>query len=782
MYGTSKCDGYHRPLVEDLLITSPTTQDEKKLQPIPESPTKNETQTPSPTPPTPAMNDDIDWDGLGTWCQGFLKIPDSEVDSLWYERLAEAALTGPSPAPEAALRLYRLALEKDKPSWICHRGMAEAFFHFQINDREQASAEIELALAAAERDDAMPKPEAKDFVDLRMRLGQYSLANGNMEKSAELYLQCTESDDPEQAKKAQLGYFKARLNFPDQDGTREHLRGLLPSKGREGKMVDLLRLMALEESHDSLISKLFGVASQDTILLKDIVLAMEAASPTTEPNEDGAHSTLDDDELKEESIRGVLLYDRGLAAYAYKVVPDDAIEPVGEALRLWRESYDKLDKAGGPNAFRVKQDAKGALSRHYFQKMVEGNHLDHVDKLATLAGRSFGIFEIDEPTGYLGALYALRGEKEQAKKVLQKRVRQSLQFLSDDLSYNDGFAVSALSQALLQSQDFKGAAIAISLLGMADIIRQRLEFSDTAVEPEEGESKAQLQDSVAQYAQEIIRVMEEKVPDVTKQAERIQAAKEYSKSLMAISRAQSDATTEVPPNDKQVENKESREDQPKAGEQPVASSPSKHEDQQKEDDQPDGDGQPQEDVDRHPEAEAEPKEMAHARSLVYKRVQSSEANYREWQTACCKLKPDGTLCGKRLDFKAGGDFYSCVFCSSADFCGDCLPSILALEVGGVESMKCHAKHRWLRIPPYGDPMYVGLRSKTVRFPQAVEPSKEDSRILEMVWGQPEKAEVVATERWFELIAEEWDISMEEIKTELSKQKPDGSEPEGETGA
>lgn len=718
------------------------------------------------------INDEIDWDRVSSWCQGFLRIPDSELDSLWYERLAEAAVDTLGSTPEAALTLYRRALEKDNPSWICHRGMAEAFF--RQDSRDEASAQIELALAAAERDDATPKPEAKDFVDLRMRLGQYSFANGDMEKSAELYLQCIESEDAEQAKKAQVGYLKARLRFPDEDGTRDYLRSLLPSEGSDGKMIDLLRLMALEYDHDTLVFKLFGVASKDAALLKDIVLAMETASSAPEPDGDRSTDALNDDELNDESIRGVLLFDRGLAAYAYKVVPDDTIEPVGEALRLWRESYDKLDKVGGPNAYIIKRDAKAALSRHYFQKMVEGNHLDHVDKLATLAEGDDNIFLPGEPAGYLSAIYALRGEKEQAKAALRKRVRQSLQFLSDDLSYNDGFGVSALSGALLQSQDFEGAAVAISLLGTPDIIIQALKINEDEVVPDEGESKLQLLDSITQLRRDIIQIMEDKVPDITQQAERIQAAKEYLESLMATPQPQSEtAQTDAPPNSEQVENKKAPEDQPKEGNVPAADDQPKNGNQQKGDEQPEGHEPPQDD--NHPKEDDQLKEIAHARRIVHERIRSCDADDREWHFNCCRLLADGTPCGTSLDFHRG--FYICVFCATANFCGECLPSFRALKAGELDTMRCDAKHRWLHIPPYGDAMYLGLKSRTVRLPKEVKPSEEDDKILEIVWG--DEPRVIFTETWKEVVAKEWDISIEEIKTELSKQNLDENQSEDE---
>lgn len=63
-------------------------------------------------------NNTFDWKRVSGWCQKFLGLPDSELDSLWYERLADISC---SPrfgdiSPDIIISLYQLALSKERPS------------------------------------------------------------------------------------------------------------------------------------------------------------------------------------------------------------------------------------------------------------------------------------------------------------------------------------------------------------------------------------------------------------------------------------------------------------------------------------------------------------------------------------------------------------------------------------------------------------------------------------------------------------------------------------------
>ncbi|KAK3360591.1 hypothetical protein B0T25DRAFT_578485 [Lasiosphaeria hispida] len=691
--------------------------DDKKFQQPPEP-----SEDSKPTAPSSLMNE-TDWDRVSGWCQKILALPDSELDSLWYERLAEIAASQGN-RPGTILLLYQRALEKESPSWLCYRGMATAYF--REGHGEEATAHMELALKRAERDDAMPKPQAKDIVELRLLLGQYAFAAGDVQKAADLYLVGTESEDPQQVSQAQLGYLKARLSFPDEEGTRRYLTSILPAEGTEGEMVEILKMVANDYDHDDLILKIFTVAKPDTSLMTGVVRALEAATALPVPKEDRAVAgTVEGNIFAAEAIRGVLLYDRGVAAYTYKVSADGT-EPVGEALRLWGDSREQLSKVGGRNAFTARQDATAALAQHYFQSMMDGNHLDHVDKLAKLAEEDSNIFRSDS-VGFLGAVYALRGEKEQARAALSGRVRQALQILSDDIPQNDALGFTVVSKALQQYQDLRKAAVAISLLGQPDYVKQALKFEHEDLVPKDGESKEQLLDMVTKLAQETIQVVESQVPDTTQQAQRIDAAKVYLESLVPT-------------------------DQHNQAESGAPSS-----------------------SDNNHEAEGQQTEITHAYEFLRSRISQIDISTVQWVWTCDGRTPDGKRCENELDFKR--EFYHCTFCSNRDFCSNCLARLRVPDSGAV-IMACSAKHRWLRIPPHGDSMYLGLTSRTVRLPKEVQPATGDNCVLEIGWG--ENTEEVTVDAWKETLAKEWEIPLEEIKNETARQvTSEESESDGE---
>ncbi|KAK0702793.1 hypothetical protein B0H67DRAFT_499740 [Lasiosphaeris hirsuta] len=679
--------------------------DEKKFQQSLKAPDDSKSTASS------SLTNETDWDGLSTWCQKFLGLQDSELDSLWYERLAEvSASQGNKPA--TVLSLYQRALEKESPSWLCHRGMGTAYFLEE--NGEEATAQMELALKEAERENATPTPQPKDIAELRLLLGKYAFAAGNLQKAAELYSLGTQSDDPEQARQAQLGYLKARLGFPDEEGTRRYLKGLLPAEGAEGKMVEILKMVAKDYDHDGLMLKIFTVAKRDLSLLKDIVGALEIATALLELNGDrNTSETAEDNIFAEEAARGVLLYDRGVAAYTYKISPDGT-EPVGEALRLWRESREQLSRVGGRNAFTARQDATAALAKHYFQSMVDGNHLDHVDKLAKLAEEDPDMFRSDS-VGFLGAVYALRGEKEQARTALRGRVRQALQILSDDLPQNDTFGFSGVNKALGQYQDLRRAAVAISLLGQPDFVTEALQLEGVDLVLNDSEADEKLLKTATKLGQETIQAVVAQVPDTAQQAKRIDAAHAHIEAHI-LAAENSLAELEATSGSDEVE-----------------------------------------------DLKRQQKGIIHAYKTLRSRISTIDMSTSQWTWTCDGCTPDGKRCENKHDFER--ELYHCIFCTNRDFCSDCLARLRAPD-SGAEIIVCSAKHQWLRVPPQGGAMYLGLRSKTVRLPKEVQPSADDDRVLDIHWG--ENPDEVTVEEWKETLAAEWEISLEEIKKEMKK--------------
>ncbi|XXH00877.1 hypothetical protein Hte_007228 [Hypoxylon texense] len=689
---------------------------DKKLQQPPEAP-KAEAETSASV----GSADDIDWDHVSTWCQNFLELPDSELNSLWYERLADASFSQNCKA-ETVLSLYQRAIEKENSSWLCHRGLARS--HFGQDRTQEAIAQAELALKEAEREGAIPKPEEKDIVELHLLLGQYAYTADDFQRAAEQYLLAYKSKDPVQARQGQLGYLKAGLGFSDAEATRQLLKGTFANDGEDTMLSTVLKMLARDIGHDDIVSKMFTVAKGDPDLLKAIVRAMEMATMIPTSNNDSNAEMVGDALYAEDEARGVLLYDRGVAAYRYKVSPDGT-EAVSEALRLWRESYNLLSNVGGRNAFMARLEATTALSQHYFQEMVDGGNLDHVSALTKLAEGADSEVYYNDAVGFLGTVYALHGEKEQSRAALAWRIKQALQILSDDIPENDRMGLSLLQKTLEQYQDFENAAVALSFLGQGDLVTDALYFDLKDIVGEDGVDKERLLNEVTKLAGETIQVAKDKAPDISQQFQRIEAAVAYVSSLMDT------AGTKLGPDDTHTDVEGSK-------------------------------GQGEGD-----------KLAASAHSLLRTRLSALQQKHTHkidvtevsWYWTCDGRTSDGKQCENLSEF--GGEFYHCLYCSNKDFCKSCLARLRAPDSGS-EVAACNAKHRWLRIPPQGGPTYVGPKAKSAPVPREVRPMEGDEGILEICYDGSGGREI-AVEAWKEVLAKEWGISLEEIRKEISKQ-------------
>ncbi|KAI1100300.1 hypothetical protein F4804DRAFT_319299 [Jackrogersella minutella] len=672
---------------------------------------------------------DIDWDRVSAWCQNFLGLPDSDLNSLWYERLAEAS-SSHSCFADIILQLYERAIEKGNPSWLCYRGLGETYFS---KDRTQeAITQVELALQEAEREDSTPKPEAKDLVELHLLLGEYAYMAGDAQRAAEQYSLACEGEDPVQAMQGQLGYLKAGLSFPDAEAIRQLLKSTLAKTDGKGTTTNFLKMFARDAEHDILVSKMFVVAKGDLDLFKGIVRAMETATAMPVLNEGRTTELTRDLLLAEDEARGVLLYDRGVAAYTYRI-SSDGTEAIGEALRLWRESRDLLSNVGGRNAFLARQDASTALAQHYFQGMMDGNHLDYAGALAKLAEDDSNV-QHGDAAGFLGTVYALHDKKEQARAALVPRIRQAFQILSDHLPENDTVGFSILEKTLEQYQDFDNAAVALSLLGPPDLVTEALVFEGKDIMIPDGAEKERMLDMVTRLAKETIQIAKTQFPDASQQIQRIGAAKVHIESLIAATGPK--PKLEFHDDQGDVEGSEShfRQDAPTVSELDILD--------------------------------------FRISSLQQLHSPQIDTSALQWSWTCDGLTPDGKHCEKRTTF--GQESYTCIYCSNRDFCGDCLARLRDPNTDG-RIMACSAKHRWLRNPRGGGDMYVGSKAKTVRFPKEVRPTKDDENILEICYDEDGSREITV-EAWKEALAKEWNISLEEIKEEMSRQAtPEGGE-------
>lgn len=659
----------------------------------------------------------MNWDRLSTWCQKLLELSDSDLDSLWYERLAEAAtLCGNA---DAALSFYKSALEKKNPHWTCHRGFGEAL-HAQ-DQCPKAITQLYIALNKATSEHDQSKPDERDIVELRLRLGEYESEAGDMQKAVEHYLVACKSPDPELARKGELGHLKTILKSTDADKAKKALQRLLMTgdweADRATSMVRILKMLARGDDHDFMVSRIFTVARADPNLLRAFVRAMETATKASQLVE----NLVSDDRFAEDEACGVLLYYRGVAAYMYQTPPEDS-EPTSAAVKLWHQCNDRLADIGGSNALFVRNEANYQLAKHYFQSMVDGGHLRHVNDLEKLdKGDSSNSSLGTDSSGFLGALYALQKEEVKAKAHLSGRIRYALQVLSDDNFDNDVYGFSAIARASAQCHDFKNQTVALSLTGPPDLVTDTLyNFKAESLGIPTADEKQPLLDAMAKLADEVVIHVKSRVPDISQQRQRVAAAKEYIQAALAT--IEGDENTDGS-------------DQRQVG---IIDPQSGH--------------------------EGHSQKPSHLTGVAYRFLESLLAdtlkthNFEEplWSPWDCDgRKADGTPCRKDYDMES--EFYTCIFCGRMDFCGDCL-SRLRDSNADEGIMACSAKHCWLKYPPLGSDFYVGVKAKRVCVLNTIEASKSDDRILEVVMAQSEEKEEMLVEEWYKTLAEEWGIA------------------------
>ncbi|KAK7994744.1 Nacht and tpr domain containing protein [Apiospora arundinis] len=463
---------------------------------------------------------DLDWwRQVGQWCQAYLGLQDDQLDSSWFERLAEAAVAMLpwGDTSEAISEFYQKAVSLPNPRWQSYMGLGEE--KFRQGNVEDAITNMEKALDLAAAPVQPPPSAPEDVIRLHLQLGDFLYKTNSLEKAAEHYASARSScssGDLELSRRAEASDLRVRLRTLDAQGMRRLLQETLESAGSQAHFVSLLKELARDDSHDAIIAKIFTVAKSDKPLFEGIGHALEAATASSDHSTRPDASMDSNDKFAEDEIRGVLLFDRGLAAYHYKIATAGS-EPNAEAVKLWKECREQLSSVGGERAYATREAATTALSKYYFQSMTEGNHSDSLEDLERLTDAgSRAIMTV--PAGFLGALHAGRGDKERSQKPLSRAMKFALQVLSDDIEENDIFGFSNILEASLRLQDLRNSAVALSLCGVPDLVTECL--------ASEGEPNKQ------SLAKDIINQAKSRVPDSREQLARVQAAAEHIQAVL----------------------------------------------------------------------------------------------------------------------------------------------------------------------------------------------------------------------------------------------------------
>lgn len=642
--------------------------------------------------------DNIDWSAVSEWCRNFLDLSDAELDSLWYERLASTALYHDDKVDKGR-EFYQLALEKEKPSWLCHRGLGSTYAREEKLD--EAMKCYELAIAEAEKDGAVPKPEPKDVFAIHLFLGNCALDIGDLKKAAEYFLQAGSSEDVSQAMEAQLGQMKAVMRSPDPHDATTWLQDKLSEETEGRRLCDILNMAAREDDNGDFIPRMFTLASEKPDTLKGVVRAMETATVPSRPKP-GAESEATNPILDEETV-GVLKYYRGLATYIYRhEVASETVDPFREALKLWEECCDQLSSIDTYNAYIIRKLARVKIAQHYFEDMLARDRLDDVDKLAQLArseNQAQGGWEW-EASGFLSALYAHHGDMSHSRAALVRKIRLGLEVLSDETPQNDEFGFMCLWGALVQQGDFVNATIALLLRVSPDMVADALAFKPEDVRVSEGQENQQLLDQVRKLAEKTLEVTRSQLSETSPQHQRLKFVREHIDTCLSASSNDavggSEGQSQLTPHDS---------------------------------------------------------ETVAAYRLIQERLRACQehiAEVSDWTWSCDGRTVDGKKCMK-------AEVYHCVYCPNIDFCDDCLGRLRDPErSSNMESTVCSSRHRWLKLPLPSSGLYVGPQAKSLRTPK-VQQRHEDHQILE-VSGVGDAT--VNVKDWMADIARAWDIVLD----------------------
>ncbi|KAL1610747.1 hypothetical protein SLS60_002417 [Paraconiothyrium brasiliense] len=678
--------------------------DENTMKPPPDADT-NDTE-----PPTSFIlisNQSVDeitnWEHVSTWCQEVIGISDSELDALWYERLAEASLSQ-AQDHSMIISLYRKAIGKTNPSWRCYRGLGETY-HLQGLFLD-AITQFELALDRARQENADPTPEGRDITEIHLKIGQSAYDNDDMGKAVEHFSSACNSEVLEQATQGQLGRLKAALKLAHTQDIMQTLKDTFVQENEES-MVGLVKLLASDLEYSSLVIQLFQVAKRDSELLHQITRALEMTTAKLKPSSNRKtenHTT--DNEYAEDEARGVLQFIRGMVAYKFGV-SKNGVGPVDEALHLWAECRDQLKEVGGRNANNARLRATVALAKHYFHEITtHGSRKEHFDTL-TAMWKDDCDQQDNACKGFLAALHVKSNNREEARKVLLPDIALGLQILTDDQPENDTWGFSILALALAYYQDFENAVIALSLRGSPDMVSSALRFTIHDLANVNGEDKQHVLDMITKTAEGIIAASMPKGPDSSEQKQRLDAATAHLESLSATVRRK----------------EESRADSEDSISQKA-----------------DGD------------SEALPNEDA--LQLIKGRLENCTLNddsMFEWSIFCDGCTLDRIRVGKRDSVY---DFFHCVYCPDTDFCGKCLARLRDPESDVINV--CSPKHQWLLLPTPVDSMYVGPRAEDVRRP-IVKAAEDDAQVL--VASYADDSEMISVKDWKQKLAKEWDVPL-----------------------
>lgn len=594
-------------------------------------------------------------------------------------------------------------MESRDSSWTSHSKMAEVYY--AEGRHEDAFSEAEMAIDMSAKQQPEHTPPTEDVLRLRLMLGNWRYAANEMIKAEAnfAFVEASEDATVQQTMLARFGSLKVALSLSDAERIGECLHTLIAEQGKVG-MAEILNLFAQDPEHDSIMEGLLSLCKENPDLVQLILGEIERVTSKDTAGRSLSQVVSGNDNFSESAVRGVLLQDRAVAAYFYKMLPkgtQSGTDTTKEAISLWKECLRELSGATGRNDFFAKMRAISGLANHYFQKAIKAgeHHVQYVSQLQELAKDD--VLASSDAFTLLAALYTWTGSLE-GRAHLLPLVKRGLQVLFDNIPENDVWGLRDIRQTHLLCNDFKNAAIALSLSQQGDFVSEAVALS--LWENQRG-ANIHANDMGVEMIQRTVQVAKDQFPNSEHQVQRIKAALEHVESIMNTDFCTNDDTSHI--------------------------------------------------------YESVPTTFKHLQSGLEAALQRAK-NPQSFQWRWCGGHlTGGDDCKNYHDFAT--PFYNCIYCLDEDFCKSCLGRLRNSEAT-IKVTVCNANHRWLKMPPLGDDMYVGTKASIVPLDHDIRVSQHDQQILEMVRDETCTQTEMTLDAWKEQLAKNWGISMDEIKS------------------
>ena len=711
-------------------------------------------------------------------------LPSSEQieDFMWYNRLGETWLTDtvePLMDRWKSVEMFEKAVTFPEAGWKTHRGLARAYKRFGRYEKgrsESNNSAKERKWSKTPRSECVRQylqaivlceesaKNVDDVAALEIELAHYweDVARGQQNSAA------ADAWDKarglfESAVARAPGNTHARFLVirhyartpADNPKWRDYLRDAIDH---------ILRPHLDKEEHD-LMADIFTKINNASLVQPKILQAIfQACHQGRQIIYQGLSAAKRRLEAKpNESLDENLLYAEAAVAYHYHEPENKEEENVRSALEGWRKCLELTDTRRGTAFDR----SIISLTFHYFSRLVSCSSEEAATYLQELQSldkyNSASSMEISYSVSLRTSYLVRHGREEDAKNLLRGFVEVALGTMDDDDETNDEAGYKLFAGIFSIMNDVPNAIAALSWLGVPDQATYRpLPASDRFLCHNDHYPE------VDRIRKEAARRACELVPEATNQRERLVETIRQIKRLeiqeMAVPEDGFGSAYDIPENDSEP-------------------------------DYASGDDDPPPKSRRSSLTPAEAKEGDDAGGAALEKVDEKRLRYRNlaiWlgkELRNFKLTPPGSLTFNCLnsfegccDNKWGFDqaMFFCMHCIDHALCGPCHEKVRDPDSDHfIDFLACHASHSWIKVPPWGHPIYSarhldvspsvggeedggneGTKSKWMMFVGGTAPVSEDGKVVDAsAWTG---YQTMGEAEWIKQIRNRWGIPRPEI--------------------